>query len=356
MTKDYSNARNKNWNIFAGELEYKSDFILRFKKSYTLERYKNDQFIRLHFFIKSYFMSEVLCWLLIGLYYFNEVSKINEISGFFFILGSYYMAKHMKNRFYARICQLLFEFAYQIHLNTLFAKSEINMGLYIAVFNIPTLISDLLFSYVWYQHLLYSTILFGMDFILFRKQTHAKMQICAIMLTTITFGFCERFSKENWVLYDSFKRAQNLFMKMADKFPISNFIVDVSGRMQHLNASAKQLFEKAKRCKIAFTSMNANLGKTRSHVKEDRGIFDMVHPDFRKTVDELIKKAVRQKVDSLEIPLLTNLPSQYANSECNLGLDINFVNQGIFKIFIEKDMNIIKLVLRKLHGNLQIAC
>ena len=139
-----------------------------------------------------------------------------------------------------------------------------------------------------------------------------------IMLTTICFGLVERIMKEDWVLYDSFKRAQNLYMKLVDKLPTPNFVTDTSGRILHMNYSAKVLYERSKKSRMPDKIPS----------KDAKGLIKMVHPDYKKTVEEFLKKATREFVSPIDVPILVNPPDNKLECVCDLGLDIHLMNQG----------------------------
>ncbi len=141
-------------------------------------------------------------------------------------------------------------------------------------------------------------------------------EILAVCVSATLFGFFERIMKEDWVLLDSFRRAQHLYMQLVDKLPAPNFVTDGSGRIVHMNSAARALFSR-----FQLVRPTAATG--------DRGFLDMVHPRHRTLVEFALKDSISgQDRGPANVPVLVNKSESRFESSCELGLDIGLLNQG----------------------------
>ena len=319
--KASANTKSKNWNMFAGETEYRCNFMLEFQKPFTLVRYVQDKFHRLRFHIKSYLIFILVAWIAFGIFGCGFSLRFAEVM--IAVAAAYYVTVIKKARVCGRLILAIGELFFQIELFASTSKDS-----YILLFNLPTLFSNLLLVYVWYHHLAISAgLLVAKNFLLGRADLYFSEGLI-IFLTTSLFGYMERLAKEDWVLFDSFKRAQKLYMKMVDKLPMPNFVVDSSGKILYQNSSAKELYAKSRKSKIV-TSDLLNCAAAGNVLKEERGLLEMVHPDHRENIAKVLKEAIKVPVQSIDIPLLINLPANSLVTECRIGLDVNLINQGI---------------------------
>ncbi len=115
----------------------------------------------------------------------------------------------------------------------------------------------------------------------------ALYQVLAIAFTTTTFGYIERAMKEDWVIYDSFKKAQNVIMKFADTSPFPSFVLDSFGKIVKCNKRGKELLRSAvnkKKLRVDFA--------------------DLLPPVSRDHFMDLSKRAITQGSHQTEAPLL----------------------------------------------------
>ena len=128
----------KNWNMFAGEKNYKCNFALEFVAPFTLERYKHDKFERLRFHVKSYLILSFLVWL--SFYALCKPVRFISFAGVTGILCfASYMLLPKRSRVPCRFLLVLCEFWFQ---SELFATCT-QLGYYFIFFNIPTFISGI---------------------------------------------------------------------------------------------------------------------------------------------------------------------------------------------------------------------
>jgi len=137
-----------------------------------------------------------------------------------------------------------------------------------------------------------------MRFLFHPNQTTSSflVELILIITSTILYSFSERNTKENWCLFDSFKRAQRIYAKLIDQIPIPAFVTDSSGRIMYYNESGKLLY--AKTGKIYNKSLN---------------FLDIVIQSQKKSIENLIKSAARGYVKPVEVLLLDKTP--YVHSE-----------------------------------------
>eukprot|EP00826_Nyctotherus_ovalis_P054413 TRINITY_DN7123_c0_g5_i1.p1 TRINITY_DN7123_c0_g5~~TRINITY_DN7123_c0_g5_i1.p1 ORF type:complete len:245 (+),score=35.67 TRINITY_DN7123_c0_g5_i1:605-1339(+) len=148
------------------------------------------------------------------------------------------------------------------------------------------------------------------------------------------FGCAERAMKEEWVLFDSFKKSSMIFMGLFDSLPYFAFIIDSSGRILYKNSAGVEMLE----------NYNEAEGKGRT------GNFtEMIHPECRKSFQREIKSAYKSpECKSIEVPIKTHKSNEQASNNDNSSLILEYQalrSEGSFalKHNIGYDMYILKL-------------
>ena len=186
---------------------------------------------------------------------------------------------------------------------------------------------DLLLVYVWYYHLAISVGFSVVRFALVSEQRlgHTFYEFLVIVVTTLIFAFVEKTMKEDWVLFDSFKRAQKIYAKLIDQTPIPTFVTDSAGRILYCNLLGKELY-----------------GVTKSEaINKVWNFLELVYADHKSIVEEMMKRVGKEEVEAVEVPLFNELgkreveevkeapkPPERAPSKVQLGLDTVIVNRG----------------------------
>jgi len=236
-----------------------------------------------------------------------------------------------RKRLKGRALLLLMEICFRAELFSVTKNNS--LGLYFVIFNIPTFISDMLCVYIWYYHYLIS-----ISVIIFEAcvTSHALSfhiwKFISVSFSVLIFSFCERLLKEEWVLYKSFRRSQNIYLNMVDKLQVPSFVVDNNGRILHLNFYARKIYKEGRKYKTLIKtecSVTGDNTDTKSTQSKERGIFEIIHPDYKKKIADGLKKITKEAVQPINVPILVNPQENFLSSECNLGLDSNLINKGI---------------------------
>ncbi len=121
-------------------------------------------------------------------------------------------------------------------------------------------------------------------------------QLLVIMFSTVIFSYIEKSTKEDWVLYDSFKKSQNIVMKFADASPFPSFVLDPTGKILACNKSGK--------------------GLIKSSLPRDSRAFcfgDLVHPTNKEAVLGMAKNATKEGMYRVEALLLVDYGTYWFN-------------------------------------------
>ncbi len=130
-------TEKKNWNLFAGDLEYRSNFALEFGSPYTFERFKQEKFQRLLFPIKGYILVSLVFWFL-AYWVFQSIGFISFHAGIAFHIAAFYFTKAKRSPLHVRLCFVFVEYMLQAATFT-YAKNYFLL-LHLTLFNIPTFI------------------------------------------------------------------------------------------------------------------------------------------------------------------------------------------------------------------------
>lgn len=322
-----ASSKSKNWNIFVEDSEYKSDWALRFNTLFTFDRFQKDKLQRLRFHIPAFLISFFLLWCI--LYFFSGAFGIASfLIGILSLCSSYYFSRVDHSGLNARLSLILVDHLYQTAIYNLCIQHSLILNL--ICINIPSLISsnahiinhlDLMFVYVWYYHFLLSVFHLAIRFLLNSNQTlkNSFLEILVIGFSTIIFGFVERLMKEDWVLYDSFKRSQNIYMKLVDGLSFPTFVTDAAGRILYMNSSGNSLIVESK--KSASEKRKANL-------KGTSNFLELIHSSYLKSIEESLKRATKEAIPPIEIPLKSIQQITKHFYKCELGLDSTIIEQG----------------------------
>ena len=273
---------HRNWNILVGDPEYKTNFFLKFFNEYTFNRFSTHNISRYSFLLNSWVI--IVCLLLTYLYFLNFAYNI------LFLLLGYVVLIASRILFHNSCLIMRGGLFFGEHLIQLALRKYFDSATYFVLFNIPTFISgilililDILLLHEWQKHIMSSFLHVLINIIWDGFSITGFFTILiVIVMTAITFGFVERVLKENWVLYDSFKKSSMIFMGIADALPFGVFLVDKNGKINYKNTEASEIYGNF--CKIS---------KNKNAI-----IYDMVHPNYRDKVKKDFEITIKSK-DSL---------------------------------------------------------
>jgi len=144
---------------------------------------------------------------------------------------------------------------------------------------------------------------------------HLEMEILTSCISTVIFSLVERNHKETWVLFDSFKRSQRIYKRIVDQIPVPAFITDSSGYINYFNLHAHDICGFGKR-------------------KRRTNFLELVYGDQKKAVEETIKRAIKEPIESTEILLLNENPKEQSRLEAYKSLiAILPVDKGISRLY-----------------------
>jgi len=146
-------------------------------------------------------------------------------------------------------------------------------------------------------------------------------------------------------------------MKLIDQMPIPTFVTDPNARVVYCNTAGQVLYDLARPHNIENNIQRRNWN-----------FLDLVYPEKKKSIEEIISRATKEKVDPIEVPILgmnkhivSNLQKvapqnniheeekiQQNGKKNQLGLNPAIIEQGIFIMPNKnKGINIIKYVLKE---------
>ena len=113
---DRLHPHNKNWNMFAGDIEYKTNFFLQFETRYTHLHFQNDKFQRNRLLIKlAIILSVFFC---IIMHFFNSGNKqYFLIIGIFFHVFCLHLIKKKSHLPYLRLCFIIIQCSLLLNLS-----------------------------------------------------------------------------------------------------------------------------------------------------------------------------------------------------------------------------------------------
>ena len=130
---------NRNWNLFAGDPEYKTNFALQFRMPYTFERYKQDKFLRLRLPIRAFLCACLVLWL----YVYCSTAALNVgvwLVGLVTMGVGYYVGTVKQYMLWLRLSLLWVEFWFQCA--TFWQSEEQGLALHLLLFNLPTMLAS----------------------------------------------------------------------------------------------------------------------------------------------------------------------------------------------------------------------
>ncbi len=287
--------------------------MLEFEMPFTFKRFKQDKFQRFLFPIRALICATALFWAV--LYFGTQFSNpIVFLLGLLSQASAFFLARIKFSNLHVRLCLILTEYFLQTTSYSLFAEGF--LLLHLAWFNLFTFALsmcsssppiDVLLVYVWYHHLAISVAFSIFRYLVVSEQTFGRTfcEILTIGITTTLFAFVERAMKEEWVLFDSFKRAQKIYMKLIDQLPVPTFVTDFSGRVIYSNSAGKALHDATARSASA------------TGVGHGWNFLELVYADHKQTVEDLLKKIGREAPQAVEVPLLNEAvdPNDKAKEE-----------------------------------------
>ncbi len=134
----------KNWNMFAGDQDYRSNPTLQFVAPFTLRRYKEDKFERLRFHIKAYLFACAMLWTAMWLLV-DSVLLACFLSGLAAVVLAYHFTVSRRMRIAGRIVLAVLELCFR--LEAFRAWGNVKPEYYAIIFGVPTFVSGIILSH-----------------------------------------------------------------------------------------------------------------------------------------------------------------------------------------------------------------
>jgi hypothetical protein len=157
-------------------------------------------------------------------------------------------------------------------------------------YNIPTFLADYLLLYEWYYHSILSIIESLAATCLLQNNAASTIIIILWKTSISTAIYCcfERLAKENWVLYETFKKSYAAFTRLVDTTPQIISVVNKKGEIDYFNK--------------AFTTSFGNIkASSRKHLKPR--IFDFIKETDLQLFSESFAKAIKGEKSILTVEL-----------------------------------------------------
>ena len=118
--------------------------------------------------------------------------------------------------------------------------------------------------------------------------TMISYEAVAIIAGTVLFGFIERLNKEGWVLFDSFKKAQKVYMRMIDNNPYPSFVITPKAKVLYSNEMGWNILTKGK--------ADSDERKLTKGFCEYKGLkfFNIVSNEQKAKIEEILKDVSRE--------------------------------------------------------------
>ena len=154
--------------------------------------------------------------------------------------------------------------------------------------------------------------------------TYPLYLLLSLAVYTLIFAFIEKGLKEMWVLYDSFHRAQLIYLNLIDHSINSLFVVDKNLNILYQNKSGIQLLEASKSSdknqdninlnphitpKTLFIPLNNKSMKNKDKAKKSN-ILSMIHPESKELLKIGIQKLGTEGKQKIQIMIKTKKESQ----------------------------------------------
>lgn len=237
-----NSLKNQNNNLFSSEKEYKMNFWLKFINPSTYKRFITDKSIRYELIFRVYF------YLILTLpLFFLIITGINIyrcIISFFLSFLGVLLRKYSKNRtilkgFHSTYCFiLLYLFLRELNQLSLFT------------FQICELFCGNFLVFPWAQYVVISSgnILLHLIYCNFELQSAVIYIIISVALC-IVYGSIERGIKEDWVLFDSFKKSDYSYKSLIQDIYFPFFIINENSDLLYTNKEGNKLLETLSRGK-----------------------------------------------------------------------------------------------------------
>ena len=142
-------ATERNNNMFAGDIEYKTNFFLKFRNSFTFQRFQSQKLIRNLYNLRSIFLLSGILWLILTLllpFVWNWSYLVWILS--WLITGTHivsykYLTMHT-NQLYLRVIVLPILLSYHYLLT-----NSGDLQLILALFNLPSFIISNIYIYIY---------------------------------------------------------------------------------------------------------------------------------------------------------------------------------------------------------------
>ena len=135
--KNQIQQKRRNWNMFAGEDEYKTNFLLKFKSNFTSMRFNQDKNLRMRNFMKFTILLLSVIWTGLQFYLWDKW-LINYLIVMLINAVAFYLTKMNKDFLNIRPLFFYMEIAWQIISYKYFIEN--GLFLHITLFNVLTYI------------------------------------------------------------------------------------------------------------------------------------------------------------------------------------------------------------------------
>lgn len=139
MIQRKNGVNKKNWNLFAGDIEYKTNFFLQFLVPFVFERFTKDKFQRFRFAIRALICIYAITWIILG-FFSKTISILHFVFMFLTLSCSYYFLTIQKSNILT--CMMLFIADHFIQTALYHVYKPISLLTFFALFNIPTFIAS----------------------------------------------------------------------------------------------------------------------------------------------------------------------------------------------------------------------
>ena len=228
-----------NSNMFAGDQAYKMTKYLNFQTKATEVRYYSGMIKRTRLIRQFLTFTTIFCLLLLC---------ILKITKFIYILILIFIAiltRFPKFEIHKRMLFFLIEFCIIRYISKFF----FNYLVWIVILTLYDYAINFYHLMKWYFNLITHLILFLLINYKYSEQIEIDQQYLFIVLIVLSssflYGYNERILKENWILFDTFKRSGRIFENIFNE-SIATLTLTRNGSILYGNSSALQLLNISK--------------------------------------------------------------------------------------------------------------
>ena len=230
-------AKTTNKNLFAGDSEFKMNFWLKFLNSSTYNRFIKDKSFRNIFIYKIYFFSILVLPILIQLVY--EIDYKNLSISLLESFVGWVIFKFFKSY---RIILKSFHLLYSITIIYLF-KKELEFFVFY-IFQLEEFASSAILLFYWPHYSLITTInIFTICWISSFNFKKIIVFIIISLFLNLIYACIERVLKEDWVLFDSFKKSENSYNSLINEIYLPIFVINEQSDILFRNSASAQFIE-----------------------------------------------------------------------------------------------------------------